>query len=78
MYISLMEPYFRYCRLVWGSASSTNLQRLQKIQNRDARIVTKSLYDAPLEPLLKEFGWLTTKHLIDTHNCKDRLKGSLK
>ena len=27
MYKSLIEPYFRYCSPVWGSASTTNLQR---------------------------------------------------
>ena len=39
---SLIEPYFRCCCPIWGSASSTNLQRLQKLQNRTLRIVTGS------------------------------------
>ena len=45
MYRSLIEPYFRYCCPSWGSADSTNLQRLQELQNRAARIVTDSPYD---------------------------------
>ena len=53
MYRSLIEPYFRYCCPIWGSASSANLQRLQKLQNRAARIVTDSPYDAHSEPLIK-------------------------
>ena len=66
MYKSLIEPYFKYCCPTWGSASSTNLQRLQSLQNRAARIVTDSLYDAHSEPLIKKLGWLTIKQLIDT------------
>ena len=53
MYRSLNEPYFRYCCPIWGSASSANLQRLQKLQNRAARIVTDSAYDAHSDPLIK-------------------------
>ena len=70
MYRSLIEPYFRYCCPIWGSISSTSLQRLQKLQNRAARIVTDSPYDAHLEPLIKELGWLTIKQLIDTETVK--------
>ena len=35
-------------------------------QNRAARIVTDSPYDAHWEPLISKFGWLTIKQLIDT------------
>ena len=54
MYRSVNEPYFRYCCPIWGSTSSTNLQRLQKLPNRAARIVTDSPYDAHSEPLIKK------------------------
>ena len=64
MYRSLTEPYFRYYSPVWGSASSTNIQRLQKLQNRAARIVADSLYDAHSQPLIKELGWLIINQLI--------------
>ena len=53
MYRSLIEPYFRYCCPIWGSASSTNLQRLQKLHSRAARIVTDSPYDCHSELLIK-------------------------
>ena len=70
MYRSLIEPYFRYCCPVWCSAYSTNLQKLQKLQNRVVRIVTDSPYDAHSEPLIKELGWLTIKELIHTETVK--------
>ena len=70
MYRSLTEPHFRYCYSIWGSASCTNLQRLQKLQNRAAKIVSDSPYDADLEPLIKMLCWLTIKQLIDTKTVK--------
>ena len=51
-------------------ASSTNLQRLQKLQNRAARIVSDSPYDAHSEPLIKKLVWLTIKQVIDTETVK--------
>ena len=70
IYRSAIEPYFRYCCPIWGSASSTNLQRLKILQNRAARIVTDSLYDAHSEPLIKKLGWLTIKQLIHSETVK--------
>ena len=70
LYRSLIEPYFRYCCPIWGSASSANLKRLQKLQNRAASIVTDSPYDAHSEPLIKKLVWLTIKQLIDTETVK--------
>ena len=70
MYRRLIEPYFRYCCPIWGRESSTNLQRLQKLQNRAARIVTDSPYDAHSELLIQKLGWLTINQLIDTETVK--------
>ena len=41
MYLGIVEPHIRYCCSAWGCAGDTILQKLQKIQNRAARIVTK-------------------------------------
>ena len=62
--------HFRYCFPVLAGASTKNLQRLQKLQNRTARIVTDSPYGVHLGPLTKELGWLTIKQLIDTETVK--------
>ena len=70
MYRSLIEPYFRYFCPIRGGASSSNLQKLQKLQNGAARIVTDSSYDAHSEPLIKKLGWLTINQLIDTETEK--------
>ena len=52
LYSSIVEPYFRYCCSVWGACGLTEKNRLQKFQNRAARIVTSSKFDAPSRPLI--------------------------
>ena len=56
LYRSLVECHFRYKDIVWGNCGETLLNKLQKIQNRAARVITGSDYDAPSEPLLLELG----------------------
>ena len=63
-----MEPHFRYCCSVWGCAGSTEINQLQKLQKRAARIVTNSSYDAPSKPLIEELGWKTIQELIQNES----------
>ena len=56
MYRSIVEPYLRYCCTVWGCCTEADLKRLQILQNRAARIVTNSAYDAHSLPLIKRSG----------------------
>ena len=64
MYRSIVEPHFRYCFSVWGSCGDSHLLALQKLQNRTARIVTNSCYDAPAANLIKELQWPTVHDMI--------------
>ena len=70
MYRTLIEPYFRSCCSVWGVCSTIALNRLQKLQNRAARIATSSPYDASSQPLLKELGCPTVKEPIETETAR--------
>ena len=70
MYTSLIEPYFRYCCPVWGCVGATTLQRLQKLQNRAARVATDSCFDAPSELLIQELGWPTIEQRIELDTVK--------
>ena len=45
MYRGIVELHFRYCCSVWGCCGVTRLQTLKKLQNRAARIVTRSNFD---------------------------------
>ena len=62
MYTIIVEPHFRNCCSVWGCCGET---LHDKLQNRAARIVTNSSYDASSLPLIGSLGWLTIKEMIE-------------
>ena len=70
MYKSLVEPYFRFCCPVWGVCGITALDKLQKLQNRAARIVTNSPYNASALPIIRKLGWQTVNDLIVKETLK--------
>ena len=39
LYKTLIEPYFRYCNIVWGYCNETLLDKLQLIQNKVVRVI---------------------------------------
>ena len=57
IYNALVQPHFDYCSIVWGNCGKTLSERLQKLQNRAARILTSSSYDADARYLLQQLGW---------------------
>ena len=65
LYTSIVEPHFRYCCSVWGCADTTEINRLQKLQNRAARIVTNSSFDTSSNQLIEKLGWKTINELTD-------------
>ena len=64
MYRGIVEPHLSYCCSVWGCRSESKLDVLQKIQNRAARIVTGSPYDASAAPIIQNLGWSTISNLV--------------
>ena len=64
LYTAIVEPHLRYCCSVWGCACSTELNQLQKLQNRAARIITDSSFDTPSRPPIDQLGWKTIEQLI--------------
>ena len=64
MYRRIVEPHLSYCCSVWGCCSESKIDVLQNIQNREARIVTSSPYDASAAPIIENLGWSTISDLI--------------
>ena len=64
LYTGIVEAHFRYCCSVWGFCGSREINQLQKLQNRAARIVTNSSFDTPSRPLIERLGWRTIEQLI--------------
>lgn len=65
LYTGILEPYFWYYCSVWGSAGTANIYRLQKLNNRTAKIATNSSFDTPNNLLIVKLGWKTVLELID-------------
>ena len=56
-YNALARPHFDYCSIVLGNCGKTLSEKLQKLQNRAARILTDSSFDADARYLLQQLGW---------------------
>ena len=70
MYKSMVEPYFRFCWPVWGVCGITAFSKLQKLQNRAAKMVANSTYRASTPPIIEKLGWQTLQDLIYTEALK--------
>ena len=57
IYQVLILPHFDYCSSVWDELSVTLSDKLQKLQNRAARVITRSSYDTSTSFLLKRLHW---------------------
>ena len=68
LYTGIVEPHFRYCCSVWGCAGSSEINQLQKLHKRAARIITNSSFDAPSRPLIEKLGWKTVDPLISSES----------
>ena len=58
IYQALILPHFDYCSPVWDELSVTLSDKLQKLQNRAARVITRSSYDTSATSiLLNRLNW---------------------
>ena len=57
IYNALVQCLFDYCNIVWGNCGKTLFDRLQKLQNRAARVLTFSRYDADANRLFRQLNW---------------------
>ena len=53
----LIEPHFDYRSPVWDGLTQQLSEKLQKLQNRAIRVITKSSYDTSSRFLLNLLGW---------------------
>ena len=57
IYISYIRPIIEYSCIVWDGCSESCVDRLEKIQNEAARVVTGLTKSVTLERLYSECGW---------------------
>ena len=59
IYQSLVQPYFDYCSVVWGNCNQTCKDKLQKLHNRAARVMSGDTYDVRSSEILLKLKWET-------------------
>ena len=70
MYQSLVLTYFDYCSLIWGNCNQTLKGKIQRLQNRAARIITGDTYDVHSKDILSRSGWknLEERRVLQTES----------
>jgi len=88
IYQELILPHFDYCNSVWGDCNLTLSDKLQKLQNRAARAITRSNYDTTLlnrlnlddlitrRQKLKAINGLTPEYLQNLFSTRYNLRDS--
>ena len=66
LYYAFIQPYIDYCLLIWGHTSKSNILRIQRFQNRVARVVTRN-FDTNSSglQLVKSLGWFNVAQRLD-------------
>ena len=64
IYKGIAEFHFNYCRSVWGSCGAKKQNKLQKLQNGAARLVTNCALDSFAAFLIQELGWPSFGRLV--------------
>ena len=57
IYTSLIQPQFDYCDVVWTNISKGLSDKIQKLQNRGGRIITRSDYSVRSSEILGRLNW---------------------
>ena len=57
VYDSPVQPHLNYCSVVWGYCGSGLSEKLQKLQNRAARILMYASFDSNIDELFRALGW---------------------
>ena len=65
LYKILIELHIRYCSIIWGNCSEVLKDKLQILQNRAERIITRIPYDtANSFALRRQLKWLDVRNII--------------
>ena len=64
LYNALVLLHFDYCASVWGSTSTTNIIRLQRLQSRAMRVILNAAPRTHIEDLLDRLKWMSVKQRL--------------
>ena len=68
IYNIYIQPYFDYCDTVYdGLITKTDAIRLERLQNRAARLITGTMLRTPTKKLMEELGWASMENRRKIH-----------
>ena len=67
--VQLTSSTFDYYSLVWGNCGKTLSNKLQKLQNRAARVITSSNFDVDVDSLFHKLSWKDLKSQRQIQNA---------
>ncbi len=67
LYNAVVQPHFDYADIVYDSTSSTNKQRLQRLQTRAARLISGTGPRDSRIPMFQDLGWLSLQNRRNFH-----------
>ena len=76
IYNSLVQSNFDYCSLIWSNGGKTLSNKLQKLQNRAARVITSSNFDVDVDSLFHKLSWKDLKSQRQIQNALMVFKSS--
>ena len=65
LYNAIIQPYFQYCNIAWGSSSNSAMLRLLRLQKRAVRVISHASYLAHTKPLFLELKLLNVFDFSD-------------
>ena len=64
LYFALIHPHLLYCLPIYSCTTTSNINKIEKMQKKAIRIITKSNYTAHTTPLFNSLKIMPLKHLI--------------
>lgn len=74
IYNSLFLPHIDYCNIIWGQSAMCHISRIQKLQNRFARLILKADFFTPHITMLTELSWQSVRQRINYQICLNMYK----
>ena len=69
LYNAIVSSHFEYCDVVWGNCGATLQTKLQKLQNKSARMITNAHWSVPSSVNLDELKWAPLEEKRRKHDA---------
>ena len=69
LHFAMILPYIDYCSTSWGSCAKIHRDKIQKLQNKYARMILNAGYYTPQRSLLLRLNWQSVEERIKYQYC---------